>query len=158
MVILCYDYLIFEAPIELKKFLDTHRFAQRQMADGNDPSTLNTHQPLDMIHEEIIRLELLNLDRNRLKRNADTGRMERDPEVFTQAATLLGFFGEGFVKRTEASNSTTRKYDKYYKQVLLIRSQLCISGFLADYANPGLPFFLYSCFRSSLSLKLKTMV
>ena len=111
------------------------------MADGSDPSTLNTHQPLDMLHEEIIRLELLSLDRNRLKRNAETGRMERDPEVFTQAARLLGFFGESFVKMTEASNSTTRKYDKYYKQVLLIRSQLRSSGFLADYANPGLPFF-----------------
>ena len=45
-----------------------------------------------------------------------------------------------FVK-SSTWDRANRKYDKYYKQVLLIRSQLRKSGFLADYSNARLPFF-----------------
>ena len=72
--------------------------------------------------------------------------MERDPEVFTQAARWLGYFGEKFVKTSEHDREK-RRYEKYYKQVLAIRSHLRKSGFLADYKNARQPFF---------SLDLKT--
>lgn len=110
------------------------------MCDGNDQRVHHTHQALDMIHEEIIRLELSSLDKNRLKRNAETGRSERDSEVYTQSARWVGFFGEEFVNKT-MWDSSSRKYDKYYKQVLLIRRLLRKSGFLSDHNNARLPFF-----------------
>ena len=100
----------------------------------------------DILHEEIIRLELMCLDKNRLKKNAETFRMERDSEVFTQAARWLGYFGEQFVKSSEHDRSK-RKYEKYYKQVLAVLSHLRKSGFLGDYTNILQPFY---------SLDLKT--
>ena len=126
----------------MQRFLDEHRFAQRRLSDGSELPVSFTHQPLDMIHEEMIRLELMCLDKNRLRRNAETGRMERDPVVFQQAARWLDFFGEDFVK-SSTWDRANRKYDKYYKKVLLIRSQLRKSGFLADYGNARLPFFSF---------------
>ena len=95
---------------------------------------------IDILHEEIIRLELMCLDTNRLKKNAETSRMERDPEVFTQASRWLGYFGEKFVKSSE-HDPATRKYEKYYKQVLAVRSHLRKSGFLGDYTNLRQPFY-----------------
>jgi hypothetical protein len=115
-------------------------FAQRTLEDGSEQPVDYTHQPLDILHEEIIRLELMSMDKNRLKRNAETNRMERDSEVFTQAARWLDDFGEEFVKTSE-HNRIQRRYDKYYKQVLAIRSQLRKSGYLSDFSNPKQPFF-----------------
>ena len=117
------------------------------MEDGSEQPVNYTHQPLDIIHEEIIRLELMSLDKNRLKRNAETNRLERDSEVFTQAARWLGYFGEEFVRTSDQNNRSLRKYENYYKQVLAIRSHLKKGGYLADYSNPKQPF---------LSLDLRT--
>ena len=124
----------------MQEFLVGHKFAQRLLFDGSEQAISFTHQPLDMIHEEVIRLELNCLDKNRLRKNAETGRMERDPEVYQQAARWLEFFGEDFVNSSICDRSS-RKYDRYFKQVLLIRRQLRKAGFLADYGNPRLPFF-----------------
>ena len=90
----------FQAPDELQDFFEKHKFAQRKMTDGNDQRVHHTNRALNMIHEEIIRLELSSLDKNRLKRNAETGRSERDSEVYTQSARWVGFFGEEFVNKT----------------------------------------------------------
>ena len=51
------------------------------------------------MHEEQIRLVLMCLDRHRLQRNQDTGRMERDSSVFQDAARWLAFYGEEWVKK-----------------------------------------------------------
>ena len=129
----------------MQAFLDNHKFGQRNTGGIEQPVDF-THQPTDILHEEMIRLQIVNLDKNRLVRNAETSRMERDSEVFTQSARLLGFFGEEFVKTTEY-NRTLRKYEKFYKQVLAIRNQIRKSGFLSDFSNPKQPFY---------SLDLKT--
>ena len=126
--------------MELQQFLDKYKFAQRNLHDGTEQPVNYTHQPLDILHEEIIRLELMCLDKNRLKKNSETDRMERDPEVFTQACRWLGYFGEDFVTNSE-HNREKRRYQKFFKQVLLIRSHLRKKGFVADYKNPKLPFF-----------------
>ena len=105
-------------------FLDNHKFTQRNTGGIEQPIDF-THQPTDIVHEEIIRLQIVNLDKNRLVRNVETNRMERDAEVFTQSARLLGFFGEEFVK-TSVHDRTLRKYEKFYKQVLAIRNQILI--------------------------------
>ena len=39
------------------------------------------------------------LDKYRLQKNQDTGRMERDGAVFRDAARWLGFYGEEWVKK-----------------------------------------------------------
>ena len=135
-----------QAPPDLQQFLRTHKFAQRNLEDGSEQLVDYTHQAIDILHEEIIRLELLSMDKNRLKRNAETNRMERDGEVFTQGARWLGFFGQEFVRTSEYDRSQ-RRYDKSYKPVLAIRSQIRKSGFLSDFSNSKQPFF---------SLDLKT--
>ena len=129
-----------QAPEELQEFLDEHRFIQRNLPGGVSQPVHHTHQPADIIHEEIIRLELMCLDKNRLKKNAETLEMQRDPEVFTQAARWLSFFGEKFVVNTDLRRDQ-RKYGKLFKQVLSIRSQLRKAGFLSDYGNSRLPFY-----------------
>ena len=110
----------------MQAFLDNHKFGQRNTGGIEQPVDF-THQPTDILHEEMIRVQIVNLDKNRLVRNAEISRMERDSEVFTQSARLLGFFGEEFVKTTEY-NRTLRKYEKFYKQVLAIRNQIRKSG------------------------------
>ena len=132
--------IYFQAPAVLQEFFSSHKFAQRLLPDGSNQQVNFTHQPLDMLHEEIIRLQLICLDKNRLRKNAETGRMERDSEVFTQASRFLGFMGEDFAHNSVMDRSM-RKYDRYYKQVLLIRRQLRKAGFLADYQNAGLAFY-----------------
>ena len=129
-----------QAPADLQEFLDGHRFIQRNLPGGSNQPVHHTHQAADIIHEEIIRLELMCLDKNRLKKNAETSAMERDSEVFTQAARWLSFFEEKFVVSTDLHREK-RKYGKPYKQVLSIRSQMRRAGFLSDYGNPKLPFY-----------------
>ena len=54
---------------------------------------------MDLIHEEEIRLVLACTDKMRLRKNGETGRMERDGIVFRDGARWLGFYGENWVKK-----------------------------------------------------------
>ena len=51
-----------------------------------------------MLNEEGVRLVLDCVDRNRVQHNRDTGAMERDAEVFVNAARMVGFYGENWIK------------------------------------------------------------
>ena len=51
-----------------------------------------------MLQEEVVRVVLQCVDRNRVQHNQDTGAMERDAEVFINAARMVGFYGESWVK------------------------------------------------------------
>ena len=53
---------------------------------------------MDMLNEEVVRLVLKCVDRNKLDKNAETGNLERDGEVFVHAARWVDFYGENWVK------------------------------------------------------------
>ena len=55
-------------------------------------------QPLDLLNEEVIRHVLTCVDKKKLQKNVETGRVERDGLVFETAARYLGFYGEGWIK------------------------------------------------------------
>ena len=50
------------------------------------------------MNEEVIRNVLTCVERRKLQKNYDTGVMERDGKVFTDAARYLGYYGEGWIK------------------------------------------------------------
>ena len=77
----------------MQAFLSNHKFGQRNGEDGEEQEPDFTHQPLDMLHEEVIRLELSCLDRKKLVKNEKTGCFERDDAVFQAAARFLDFHG-----------------------------------------------------------------
>ena len=115
-------------------------------------------KPLDLLNEEVIRNVLTCVDRRKLQKNADTGRMERDGKVFTEAARCLGHYGEGWLKldgeslfpdlinfrnllNVDSFNRLSRRYRSSYKATLCLRRFLRKEGFLIDYKNPNLPFY-----------------
>ena len=51
-----------------------------------------------MLNEEAVRLVLKCVDRNKLQKNVDTGNLERDGEVFVNAARWVDFYGESWIK------------------------------------------------------------
>ena len=55
-----------------------------------------------MMHEEVIRLELLCLEKKVLVKNSVTGSFERDDAVFQAMARWLGFYGGTCLKRSGA--------------------------------------------------------
>ena len=44
------------------------------------------------------------VDKKKLQKNYDTGVMERDGKVFTDAARYLGYYGEGWIKLDGTEN------------------------------------------------------
>ena len=87
----------FQAPEELQQFLSKHKFGQRTGDFGAAQPVQYSHQPLDMLHEEIIRLELSCLDKKKLVKNEKSGCFERDDEVFKTAARFLGLHGPNWL-------------------------------------------------------------
>ena len=59
---------------------------------------------MDMLHEEVIRLELLCLDRKKLVKNEMTGSYERDDAVFQNASRWLGYYGDSWLKQKGESD------------------------------------------------------
>ena len=55
-----------------------------------------------MMHEEVIRLELMCLEKKVLVKNEMTGSYERDDAVFQAMARWLGFYGGTCLKRSGA--------------------------------------------------------
>ena len=51
-----------------------------------------------MLNEEGVRLVLECVDRHRVQLNQNAGAMERDAEVFINAARMVGFYGENWIK------------------------------------------------------------
>ena len=62
------------------------------------PNRVTLIQAMDMLNEEGVRIVLECVDRNRVQHNRDTGAMERDAEVFVNAARMVGFYGESWIK------------------------------------------------------------
>ena len=82
----------------MKSFLASHTFGQRNKNLGQEQHLHHTHQGMDMLHEEVIRLQLEMLEKKKLVKNEKTGNYERDDDVFQTAARWLGHLGDAWFK------------------------------------------------------------
>jgi len=129
-----------QAPPDLQDFISKHKFGQRNKLNGEPQEVDFTHQPLDMLNEEVIRSLLDYLDKKRLQKNADSNKPHQDFEVFQDAARWLAFYGDKWLNNEEFDRSK-RRYRASYKSTMVLRKLLRTRGYLVDFENPNQPFY-----------------